>query len=85
MVAGDSKDKLTTDMLDLIHKTYHPHRIVIYADTTGPDIAEYELLIPLCHGRIKNIGRPTVFICEGQTCKLPITTIEELKTVLGCK
>ena len=39
--------------------------------------------IPLLTGRGTTGGRATAYVCEGFTCKLPVTTVEDLRAQFG--
>ncbi len=75
-VIGRQQDPLTGQMLAQIWSTYRPRMVVAAAEDgsqLGQDAPE------LLKGRSPIGGRPTVFVCQGFTCKLPVTSLEGLQ------
>jgi uncharacterized protein YyaL (SSP411 family) len=38
--------------------------------------------VPLLEGRDLREGQPTVYVCRGFVCDRPVTTVDELSTIL---
>jgi len=71
VIAGDSPQ-----MLKLIRTSYLPNAVVARADTKG---------LPTTEGKKPVNGKAAVYVCENRACKLPVTTVEELRVTLGVK
>jgi len=67
----------TREMADAIFAEALPNRILLRVfdgTSLGPSHP--------AHGKTKQDNKPTAYICHGETCSLPITDIEELKSAL---
>jgi uncharacterized protein YyaL (SSP411 family) len=56
---------------------YRPGKVVVPAN--GSTESE---MIPLLQGRAAIDGKPTAYVCENLACRMPVTTVEELKEQL---
>ena len=56
---------------------YRPGKVVVPAN--GSTESE---MIPLIEGRAAIDGKPTAYVCENFACRMPVTTVEELKEQL---
>jgi uncharacterized protein YyaL (SSP411 family) len=56
---------------------YRPGKVVVPAN--GSTESE---MIPLLQGRAAIDGKPTAYVCENFACRMPVTTVEELKEQL---
>lgn len=63
-------------MLDLVYRNYIPNRIIAF-DKSGSST------LPLFEGRQPEGGQVRAFVCRNSVCKLPVTTVEKLKTQLA--
>jgi hypothetical protein len=50
--------------------------IACHGDTAGLDPAHP------AHGKTASDGKPTAYVCRGETCSLPVTTGEALEALL---
>ncbi len=68
----------TTDMLRILQHPYRPNQVVAVANeanTTGhPDLVK---------ARPAQDGKTTAYVCQNFSCQQPITTAEELETLLA--
>jgi uncharacterized protein YyaL (SSP411 family) len=65
------------ELLQLIRSTYRPRTIVAAAAYPPPENAPALLL-----DRPLKDGKPTVYVCEGFVCKMPVNTTSELQGLL---
>jgi uncharacterized protein YyaL (SSP411 family) len=79
VVVGDQRDPASREILNGIHSTYLPNRTLQLA---ASDVS-LETLSPLLQGKTQRDGRPTVFVCRNFTCSAPVTSWQELKTLLN--
>lgn len=77
-IFGARDDPETQAMLELA-KTVSPFTAVaLIEDETSPLIAK----LPFTEGRGRVGGKPTAYVCERGTCRLPVTTAEALRVQL---
>jgi len=81
IVAGDSTSPDTTYLLRAIHERFLP-RAVLALHSTGADAQAIEALIPYIKAKPPLNGKPTAYVCEQYVCKLPVTRVEQLQTLL---
>jgi uncharacterized protein YyaL (SSP411 family) len=74
VVTGDFADPATKVLIEMAHSGYHPNRVVAAQSGVGKGVAS-----PLLEDRPMIDGKPTAFVCENYTCKLPVTTPEALR------
>ncbi|MBJ7348558.1 MAG: thioredoxin domain-containing protein, partial [Thermoleophilaceae bacterium] len=66
----------TAPLLAVVDERYRPNLVV--ASTTGTNEN-----VPLLFQRAAVDGQPTAYVCEGFTCKAPVTEPDALRTLLG--
>jgi Highly conserved protein containing a thioredoxin domain len=76
-VVYESDPKEARKLLQTIQATFRPNAIVA-ASYYPPSVKAPALLVdrPLID------GKPTIYVCEGFVCKMPVTSISELKALL---
>jgi uncharacterized protein YyaL (SSP411 family) len=73
-VVGEPGKPDARALLDAVFTRYMPNKVV--ACGTGSELF-------LLKGKTPVDGRAAAYVCEGHTCKPPVTTPEELESVLG--
>jgi uncharacterized protein len=73
---GNLKDKYVQKIVKYINGKYIPFKIFIHANK------EIERYSPYIEKIIKDYNSTEVYVCENQSCKLPVDNIEKLKKVL---
>ncbi len=73
---GDLNDTGLNSLIKYIHGKFIPFKIFIYANKY---IEKYSTFIK---DIVKDYDKTKIYICENQTCKLPIDNLEELKKIL---
>ena len=76
-IVGDLSDPATQALLSTARAAYRPHMIV--AASAYPPAAAAPAL--LADRPLQN-GQPTAYVCEGFTCKMPVTTPDKLREQL---
>lgn len=77
LVFAGNGDKESSDVLKDLHNRFLPHIVLAYAESNDvPAIAE------LLAGKSMIGGLPTLYLCEGFTCRAPATGKEEISQVL---
>ncbi len=76
-ILADRADPATQDLLSVIGRTALPNRIltVVPAGTSLPENHP-------AFGKVQIDGRPTAYVCRGQTCSLPVTDADALRAML---
>jgi hypothetical protein len=77
-VVGSPEDAQTKELLDVVNKPYRPNVILALAEND----VEGETTIPLLNYRVKRGGKPTVYVCRHFVCQMPVTSAEEVNTLL---
>ena len=78
VVIGNREDTNVTELVSRIHSVYLPNKSLQLA---GPD-QSLEKVSPLLQGKTQLDGKPTVYVCHNFTCSAPVTSWEELKSLL---
>lgn len=73
---GDLNDTGLNNLIKYIHGKFIPFKILIYANKY---IEKYSTFIK---DIVKDYDKTKIYICENQTCKLPIDNLEDLKKIL---
>jgi len=77
-IVGKKDSEDTQRLLRTIHGIFLPHRIIAFIDPESAEPSRLSENIPLLAGRKLVNGKAAVYICENFTCKLPVTSPEEL-------
>ncbi|MGQ9635109.1 MAG: thioredoxin domain-containing protein [Bryobacteraceae bacterium] len=78
--AADAAD--TRALLAVVRRKFLPYKVVLLADrdeTRG----RLSLIHPAIAGMTPVEGKAAAYVCEDYTCRLPVTTFEELERALG--
>jgi len=80
VLVSPSDDAALAPFVDVLARTFLPSRVVAGVSRTRPaDVA----LVPLLDGKTAIGGRPTAYVCERRTCKLPTADVEEFRRQIG--
>ena len=77
-VVGNLDETRTMALLTEIRKSYYPNMIVAASGTPIPNDSPSLLLN---YSMVDE--KPTVYVCEGFVCRLPVTRVEDLKKRLS--
>ena len=76
VVAAESENQATSEMLKLLNSRYNPHRLIILNESKTSEIlgsrAPYLQHMPGIEGKL------TAYICENFTCREPLVGMDEL-------
>ncbi len=80
VVLGNQYEKQTQQLLESIFSFSIPNRYlqIVASNTTLP--ASHPVA-----GKTQIDGKPTVYICQGTSCELPITEVDEVKNIIKNK
>ncbi|MHC4689638.1 MAG: thioredoxin domain-containing protein [Planctomycetota bacterium] len=80
VIAGDSTDTATMEMLKLLKGTFLPDSVILL--NGNEQQAKLEKLSPFVAAQVAINGKATAYVCENFTCKEPVHTADELKEML---
>lgn len=75
-VVGSLTDARTQRLLEEVRRHYLPHTVLALKEP------EDENPLPLMEGRTLVDGQPAAYVCENYACKLPVTSVEALRTAV---
>ena len=79
VVLADQDNSEAKEILKFLETEYLPDAFIVFA--TKENISELEMILPVLKG--KTSDKPlAIFVCQNQTCDLPIFTLEALKEKL---
>jgi len=80
-IIGPDESAERQAMLDHIWQTYRPRVVTVVSSTAAVEEAPNgsQGIPGLLHDRGLLNNRPTAYVCEGFTCKLPVNELEDLK------
>ena len=78
-IFGDKENEEVKRMLEAVRQNVSPFAAVAVVEKDDPLISR----LPFLQGRGQVDGKPTVYVCEGGACRLPVTTVEDLEQQLG--
>jgi uncharacterized protein YyaL (SSP411 family) len=81
VVVGRRGDPETERVLKVVRGGFRPNELVVFHDP-GSGAASVELL-PTLEGRAMQADRVTTFLCENQTCGLPLVGVEAVEREIG--
>ncbi|XP_035696077.1 spermatogenesis-associated protein 20-like isoform X1 [Branchiostoma floridae] len=81
IIAGNPRDRDTKALLQCVHSSFNPNKILIIADGKEHGYL-YEKLKVL--STLKKVdGKATAYVCENYACSLPVNTVLELDELLS--
>jgi len=75
VIVGPRDHSLTEGMLAAVYHRYIPNRVVWVGQAGTGDL-------PLTRGKVSIGGRPTGYVCHGQTCSAPATDVPQFEAML---
>jgi hypothetical protein len=79
-VVGDHTDGTTAALAaEVLGSEYRPNVVLAVASPNDPRAS---VVVPLLRDRTAIDGRPTAYVCERFTCKLPVTDTAALREQL---
>jgi uncharacterized protein len=81
LIAGERNNPVVQEMLAGIHSRFLPHKylIVIEGDEQRRKLGEVDSFYATIQ---QHAGKPTAYICEGRSCRLPVTTATDVAGIL---
>jgi uncharacterized protein YyaL (SSP411 family) len=84
-IAGKKGSEDTKSLLRAIHSCFVPNRIIALIDPEDAEASRFSERIPLLAGRNLVNGKAAAYVCENFTCKLPVTSPEDLVIQLSSR
>jgi uncharacterized protein YyaL (SSP411 family) len=81
VISGRRGDPETEALLKEVRSEFHPNIVVAFVE--NGESPETEKIIPLASGRLMVNERATAYVCQNQTCQLPVHSIKELRKLLN--
>jgi len=80
VIFGRRGEEKTDLLLAEIRNEYHPNIVVSFMESgENPETGK---IIPLTSGRSMVNNTATAYVCQNQTCKIPVHSVEELRELL---
>ena len=80
VISGRRGEAETELLLAEVRHEYHPNIVVTFVENGGS--LETEKIIPLAAGRTMVNDSATAYVCQNQTCQIPVHTVDELRKLL---
>ena len=80
VISGRRGEAETELLLDEIRREYHPNIVVSFVE--NGESPETEKIIPLASGRAMVNDSATAYVCQNQTCQIPVHSVDELRQLL---
>ena len=81
VISGRRGEAETELLLDELRREYHPNIVVSFVE--NGESPETEKIIPLASGRAMVNDSATAYVCQNQTCQIPVHSVDELRQLLG--
>ena len=82
VIAGDSRASDTREMLEAIHRSFIPNKVVVFLPTELRS-QEVKRLAPFTREQSSIDGKATAYVCVNHYCKLPTTDVDTMLSLLG--
>jgi len=80
VISGRRGEAETELLLAEVRHEYHPNIVVTFVENGASP--ETEKIIPLAAGRTMVNDSATAYVCQNQTCQIPVHTVDELRKLL---
>ena len=81
IVVRPTSETQSESITKAIHETFLPNRVVL--SVTDADVNNLSKTISLLEGKKSVNSKPTVYVCRGTSCSLPLTDVGSLKRELA--
>jgi uncharacterized protein YyaL (SSP411 family) len=78
VLVGNRSQPETTELIRGIHSVYLPNKTIQLVGADEP----LEKVSPLLAGKTQIAGKPTAYVCHNYACSAPVTSWEQLKSLL---
>jgi uncharacterized protein YyaL (SSP411 family) len=80
VLAGGAGDAGLRPLQETLRTTYLPNVVIALAD---PGASGQDDAVPLLQGKTPVEGKAAAYVCERGTCKAPVTSADDFRTLLG--
>jgi uncharacterized protein YyaL (SSP411 family) len=84
VIAGDLKADKTQKMLEALHSRFIPRKVLLLRSSTEK-AGEIARMAKFTEYMVSTNGKPTAYVCQNHTCKLPTADPETMLQLLGEK
>ncbi|XP_067164391.1 spermatogenesis-associated protein 20 isoform X1 [Apteryx mantelli] len=81
VICGDPQGEDTKDLLRCVHSVFCPNKVLMLADGDGAAFLRRQL--PFLSSLERRDGKATAYLCSNFACSLPVTSPQELRTMLA--
>ena len=78
VIVGNPRRKDTISMLDALRKPFLPEKVVLFRPSDRKASADINIIAPFTGPMFAKNDRATAYVCQGFSCKLPTTRIEQM-------
>ena len=82
IICGAKGEKRTDELIDCVNSFYIPSRLLIVNDGSDTPLTKW---LPVLKEMVQVDGKPAAYVCSNFTCQAPVTSTEELKSLLGTR
>ncbi|MFQ5484892.1 MAG: thioredoxin domain-containing protein [Desulfobacterales bacterium] len=83
VIVGNRRRKDTISMLDALRKPFLPEKVVLFRPSDRKASADIGIISPFTGPMSAKNDRATAYVCQGFTCKLPTTSVDQMLKNLG--
>ena len=83
IIVGGRNSADTRAMLRCVHSHYLPNKVLILKDCESPDQGFLSQRMKLLQTLEAQDGRATAYVCENNTCSLPVNTVSDLQQLIS--
>ncbi len=81
-IVGQFASSETKAVFTAVHSMFIPNKVLALYDSRLPNADELVKWVPLLKSKSQISDKTTVFVCKNFTCKMPVTSVEKLITLL---
>ncbi len=80
VIAGNRKDKSSKEILEFFGRNFIPNKVILLKEPGDTGLAE---IAPFTEEMVQQGDTATVYICRHYACEMPVTSVDEIKKILG--
>ncbi len=80
VIAGSKDDQSTKEILEYFGRNFIPHKIILLKEPGETELAK---LAPFTEQMTQQGKSASVYICRHYACEMPVTSVDEIKRILG--
>ena len=80
VIAGSKEEPSTKEILEYFGRDFIPNKIILLKEPGDNELAK---IAPFTEQMIQKDNAATVYICRHYACEMPVTSIDEIKKLIG--